>query len=128
MNLYTLLSGSVVSALLLATAAGAQEPSTGSTAMRGTNCGQFLESVEVAAAPASPGGAKLSAADLEAANDAQDEVIITLFWIHGYQSGKAGAAAVLDQQWIAGTVKKIAEICRAKGNAGLPISEAVKQL
>ncbi|MEE4316955.1 MAG: HdeA/HdeB family chaperone [Erythrobacter sp.] len=128
MNMSTLLSYSTASLLLLASPAIAQQASTGSTALRGTNCEQFLDAVQIAAAPSAAGGTQLSAEDLEAAEDAQDEVIITLFWIHGYQTGKTGQAVLLDQQWMAGTVKKMADICTAKGNETLPISEAVKQL
>jgi hypothetical protein len=128
MNGFTLLSYPAASALLLASPAIAQEAGAGSTTLRGTNCEQFLDAVKTAAAPANADGAQLSAEDLEAAEDAQDEVIITLFWIHGYQTGKTGKAVLLDQQWMAGTVKRMADICTTKGNETLPISEAVKQL
>lgn len=111
----------------LAVQAGAQDSPANPTTLRGTNCEQFLDAVEVAALAARAGD-KATADEIEAASDAQDELIITLFWIHGYQSGKTGNPSLLDQQWMARTVGRMTEICSAKGNAELPISEAVKQL
>lgn len=111
----------------LAVQAGAQGSQADAATLRGTNCAQFLDAVEVAAVAARAGD-KATAEDIEAASDAQDELIITLFWVHGYQSGKTGTPAVLDQQWMARTVARMTEICTAKGNAELPISEAVKLL
>jgi hypothetical protein len=115
-------------ALALAGPVGAQEAQANASALRGTNCAQFMESVEMATASSRAGGKQLSGEELEAATEAQDELIITLFWVHGYQAGKSGQAAVLDQQWMARTVARMGEICTAKGNEKLPISEAVKLL
>ncbi len=111
----------------LAVQAGAQDSQANPPTLRGTNCEQFLDAVEVAAVAARAGD-KATADEIEAASDAQDELIITLFWIHGYQSGKTGNPSLLDQQWMARTVARMTEICSAKGNTEMPISEAVKQL
>jgi len=122
------LIGFAAGTLLLTPTAYARDAGTGPVALRGTNCWQFLEAVEMAAAPSKAGDKALPAEEMEAAADAQDELIITLFWVHGYQTGKAGTAAMLDQSWMAGTVSRMVEICGADGNGELAISEAVKQL
>lgn len=125
MKLGTIIVAGAIGAL--AVQAGAQDSQANPATLRGTNCEQFLDAVEVAAVAARAGD-KATAEEIEAASDAQDELIITLFWIHGYQSGKTGNPSMLDQQWMARTVGRMTEICSAKGNAELPISEAVKQL
>ncbi len=125
MKLGSIIVAGVIGAL--AVQAGAQESQTNATTLRGTNCAQFLDAIEVAAI-AVRAGDKATAEDIDAAADAQDELIITLFWVHGYQSGKTGTLAQLDQQWMARTVARMTEICTAEGNSELPISEAVKQL
>lgn len=125
---FTNLMLAAAGAASLAATAGAQNAPAASATLRGTNCGQFLDAVDTAAMPARSGNEKLSNEDLEAAADAQDELVITLFWVHGYQAGKSGTAAQLDQQWMAKTVGRMSQICSAKGNEKLPISEAVKQL
>lgn len=112
----------------LFTPASAQEPDAGAASLRGTNCAQFMDAVVTATMPAPTDGKAASAEELDAATEAQDELIVTLFWVHGYQAGKTGQAALLDQQWMAQTVARLGEICSAKGNEKLPISEAVKQL
>lgn len=115
-------------ALALTGSVSAQGSEAGASSLRGTNCAQFLDAVEAATASSRSDGKALSSAELDAETEAQDELVITLFWVHGYQAGKTGQAAVLDQQWMARTVARMGEICSAKGNEKLPISEAVKQL
>lgn len=115
-------------ALLLGAAVHAESPPAAGAVLRGTNCAQFMDAVDTAAGPSRAGDRKLSPEDQEAAADAQDELVITLFWVHGYQTGKTGIAAQLDQQWMAKTVARMTQVCSAKGNEKLPISEAVKQL
>jgi hypothetical protein len=112
----------------LSAPASAQEPGAGAASLRGTNCAQFIDAVATATAPARSDGKAASSEELDAATEAQDELIITLFWVHGYQAGKTGHASLLDQQWMARTVARMGEICSVKGNEKLPISEAVKQL
>jgi cation diffusion facilitator CzcD-associated flavoprotein CzcO len=128
MKLGSIILAGTACALALAVPAGAQQAQPTGALLRGTNCAQFLDALDVAAAPARAGDQKVSPEEVEAASDAQDELIITLFWVHGYQSGKTGQPAMLDQQWMARTVARMTEICSASGNAELPISEAVKQL
>lgn len=89
----------------------------------GTNCGQFLETVELAADQKPEAGAHADAVEA-----ARDEVIITMFWVHGYATAKAGKPPRLDKAWISDRVEKLATICKAKGAANMPISQAVAKL
>jgi hypothetical protein len=111
----------VISASLLAAAAAHAAPEQGE--MAGTNCGQFLGIVEMAAEKNPAPGAHASAVEA-----ARDELIITMFWVHGFATGKAGTPPRLDKAWISNRIEKLAGICKTKGAANLPIAQAAALL
>lgn len=91
--------------------------SDGQFELKGATCSQFLRAVEAA-----------SEADGEAAASAQDELVITLFWIHGFVSGKSGTPPKLDSKWMSTTVTRLNQVCKGKAAADKPISVAVLEL
>lgn len=110
----------VLLAVSLPSMAFAQQSGNG---LSGSDCKQFLQAVEVAAEQ----NAKTEI-QKRAAQAAQDEIIITVFWVHGYLTGKTGQSPTLDSAWIAGTVNRLSAICTTDGLSRMSIAEAAKQL
>lgn len=110
----------ITASLLLAGGANAAPPPA---EMAGTTCGQFLGLVATAAEQSPAPGAHASAVEA-----ARDELIITMFWVHGFATAKAGTPPRLDKVWISNQVEKLAGICKAKGATKLPIAQAVALL
>jgi hypothetical protein len=51
--------------------------------------------------------------------EAQDDVAIGLYWIHGYLVGTKGAAAPrLSKEWMQSEVVRLVEVCKAKSPDG----------
>lgn len=110
----------LVVAALMTTGAQAASPAPGLT---GTDCSQFLDSAEMAAVKKPVPGAQTRAVEA-----ARDELIITMFWVHGFETAKTGTLSKLDQTWLQDRITRLARICKAKGAASMPISAAVAKL
>jgi hypothetical protein len=91
--------------------------------LTGTTCSQFLETAEIAGMKSPAPGAQSRAVEA-----ARDELIITMFWVHGFETAKAGTQPQLDQAWLQDRISRLARICKAKGAATLPIAAAVAKL
>lgn len=108
--------------MALLSATGADAASLPSE-LTGTTCSQFLETAEIAGMKSPAPGAQARAVEA-----ARDELIITMFWVHGYETAKTGRQPQLDQAWLQDRITRLARVCKAKGAATMPISAAAAKL
>jgi hypothetical protein len=110
----------LVGSLLSAASANA---ATQTGELSGTTCTQFLETAEIAGLKSPAPGAESRAVEA-----ARDELIITMFWVHGFETAKTGTPPRLDQAWLQDRVGKLARVCKAKGAGSMSIASAVAKL
>lgn len=86
-----------------------------------TNCTQFTRMLRNAQPGTTP-------EEKVVANSAQEELIVTMFWVHGYVSGRAGTPPALNRTWLTENTRKLADKCSASGAGKMRIIDAAKGL
>jgi hypothetical protein len=77
-------------------------------------CGDMIATLRVADPGKNP-----SKERQRQAIEAQDDIAIGLYWIHGYLVGAKGAAAPpLTKAWMEGEVVRLVEVCKVKSPDG----------
>lgn len=77
-------------------------------------CGDMIATLRVADPGKSP-----SKNRQQQAIEAQDDVAIGLYWIHGFLVGSKGAAApALTKAWMESEIVRLVEVCKAKSPDG----------
>jgi hypothetical protein len=77
-------------------------------------CGDMIETLRLV-----DPGRNASSARKQRAIEAQDDVAMGLYWIHGYLVGTKGAAApALTREWMSSEVVRLVELCRTHSPDG----------
>jgi hypothetical protein len=102
--------GACLAAILAAAPASAAEPA----GPLDVTCGDMIATLRVADPGPNP-----SPERQRQAVEAQDDVAIGLYWIHGYLVGTKGEAAPrLSKDWMQAEVVRLVEMCKAKSPDG----------
>lgn len=88
-------------------------------------CSQYLQSVRIADA-----GNRPSAERSKQAIAAQDALVSTVLWVHGYMSGRSPRAPEpLTRAWMIETVGNVAKLCRDNSKDGtMRVADAVAKI
>lgn len=117
------------------TEAAAQPPAADATAaavvddndLLATTCADYLTAARIA----DPGKDPSDERKAEAI-EAQDAMVDTMSWAHGYQTGRSGSVAAakpLTKAWMVENVSRLAEICEKNSIDGsMRLAEAVAKL
>lgn len=120
-----LLSASLGMALLTSTNASSAQAETN---LLDVTCGQYLTALSVAQPPKNA-----SSRQKQLAQDAQDDIVNGLMWIHGYLAGKTaargGAVPALTKGWMSEQVAILATACQHHSPDGTKLlTEVVAEL
>lgn len=117
------IAGAVVAILVAASPAWAQPAQDDE--LTNATCADYIGALKRANPGKSP-----TEAQARAAQSAQDALVDIAVWIHGYQSGRAGANAQLlpfDDAFIESQVVRLARQCEAKSPDGkMPIIDLIR--
>lgn len=116
-----------VAASLAAAGTAAAQPPSDDRDLLGFTCGEYLLAAQIA-----DPGPKPDSKRAEQSAAAQDDIANVMLWLHGYQTGRAGAGAApapLTRSWMIDQVGKLAKVCIDKSKDGkMPLYEAAKRL
>jgi hypothetical protein len=110
----------LAAAIMVHAAAWAADPAPPASAAVEPTCSDLMAALRVA-----DPGERPSARRQAAAEEAQDDIAVALFWLHGWHAARGEASLPVTRDWMAAELKRVVAACKAQSPDGTALVSAV---